>query len=157
MVRSQRQRCETFPLLQCPLSDRIESRVLENWGTANLGSHAPSSPSSFYIGAAQRGAHLPVKGKSAPDQGAWEGSNSVVGLGQMRSTLQEILLNIYLIYFLRSLISFNRINFAFVKNNIILTSPNGPTSSSDPDPNQVLNLFRLIRKTWVKHMANQSR
>ena len=51
----------------------------------------------------------------------------------------------------------NQINFDFVKNNIISTSPNGPTNSSDPDPNQIPNLFRLISKPGVKHMANRSR
>ena len=51
----------------------------------------------------------------------------------------------------------NRINFAFVKINIISTSPNGPANSSDPHPNRVPNIFRLIRKPRVKHMANRSR
>ena len=40
---------------------------------------------------------------------------------------------------------------------IISTSPNGPANSSNPDPNQVPNLFRLIRKPRVKHMANRTR
>jgi len=47
----------------------------------------------------------------------------------------------------------NRINFDFVKNSIISTSPNGPAYSSDPNPNQISSLFMLIIKPGAKHMA----
>ena len=48
----------------------------------------------------------------------------------------------------------NRGNFDFVKNNIIATSPNRPTNNSNPHPDEIPNLFRLIRKPRIKHMTN---
>ena len=58
---------------------------LENWGTANLNHSAPSSSFPFYIGAAQRGAHLPAKGQEHPRSGCvrgvwlsrWTGSDEI--------------------------------------------------------------------------------
>ena len=47
----------------------------------------------------------------------------------------------------------NRVNFDFVKYNIIATSPNRPTNSSNPHPDDIPNLFRLIRQPKIKHMA----
>ena len=48
----------------------------------------------------------------------------------------------------------NRVNFDFVKYNIIATSPNRPTNNNNPHPDEIPNLFRVIRKLRIKHMTN---
>jgi len=48
----------------------------------------------------------------------------------------------------------NRVNFDFVKNNIIATSPNRPAYCSNPHPDEIPNLFRLIRQPRIKYMTN---
>jgi hypothetical protein len=47
----------------------------------------------------------------------------------------------------------NRIDFDFIKNNIISTSPDSPTNSRYPNQYKLSNLSILIREPITKHVC----